>query len=281
MDAVPAFDAGWLVGAPEPTPYLTYAGATPVNWSDELEVLHEESSRTHFMDVWTRHAILERVGASARPAAVADIGCSTGYLLHDLREAYPEATLIGIDLVAAGLRKAHGLVPSARLVLADACDLPLHDGSVDTVVTANLLEHVPDDGRALEELRRVLAPDGHAVIVVPAGPGTYDYYDRFLGHVRRYGRRELARRATAAGLDVIEDRYIASLLFPAFWLVKRWHRLRYAQLDGPALAQRVAHDIASTAESRVGELLGRLERRLGLRLPFGIRNLVWARRRGR
>ena len=39
---------------------------------------------------------------------------------------------------------------------------------------------------------RILRPGARAVIVVPAGPGTYDYYDRFLGHERRYARGELA-----------------------------------------------------------------------------------------
>lgn len=280
MDAVPVFDAGWLVSAAIRTPFLSYAGTSSVKWSEELESLHEEWSRVHFIDVWTRNAVLERVDPIAGHAIVTDIGCSTGHLLHDLHQAHPSATLIGIDLIAAGLRKAHDLVPSALLLQADACDLPLHTGSVDVVVCTNLLEHVVDDGRALEEIQRVLRPRGYAVIVVPAAPGTYDYYDRYLGHVRRYARHELARKATAAGLDVIEDRYIASLLHPAFWVVKHWNRLRYAALDGAALAQRVSNDIARSGTSRVGSILGRLEISLGLRLPFGIRNLVWARQRG-
>ena len=36
---------------------------TAVNWSEDLEELHEESSRTHFIDVWTRSAMLARVGS--------------------------------------------------------------------------------------------------------------------------------------------------------------------------------------------------------------------------
>ena len=77
------------------------------------------------------------------------------------------------------------------------CALPFADASVAAAVSANLLEHVPDDERALAELRRVLRPGGRAVIVVPASPGVYDYYDRFLGHERRYARGELASKARA------------------------------------------------------------------------------------
>jgi len=214
-------------------------------------------------------------------ATIGDIGCSTGYLLEDLRVAHPAATLVGVDLIAAGLAKAHRAVPAARLLLADACDLPIAEGRLDAVVSANLLEHVPDDVQGLREFHRVLRPGGRAVIVVPAGPSTYDYYDRFLGHERRYARRELAGKCSSVGLEVLEDGYIASLLYPAFWLVKQRNRRRYGALTGAALEQRVAADIARTTDSGAGELTWHLERalaRIGVRLPFGIRSVVVARR---
>ncbi|MGO9761469.1 MAG: class I SAM-dependent methyltransferase, partial [Solirubrobacteraceae bacterium] len=164
-------------------PFVSFVGDDhAVNWSPELEELHEEASREHFIDVWTRRSMLARLGSLPAGAVIVDLGCSTGYLLEDLREEYPDAQLIGIDLVAAGLRKAHLGVPDARLLQADVCALPLEDRSMDAAVSANLLEHVPDDELALSELRRVLRPGARGVLVVPAGPATYDYYDRFLGH---------------------------------------------------------------------------------------------------
>jgi SAM-dependent methyltransferase len=281
---VPAYDNGWLLDSAHREPFLSYIAADPsVNWSDDLEALHEEASRTHFIDRWTRSAIVSRVGELPPGAAIVDLGCSTGYLLEDLAAAFPEASLFGIDLVAAGLRKAHRGVPAARLLHADACELPLADASVGAVVSANLLEHIPDDDRALREVGRVLRPGGRAVVVVPFGAGTYDYYDRFLSHARRYGRGELATKCRRAGFDVLEDGHIASLLYPAFWLVKRRNRLLHDGLRGEALKARVAADIARTRDSRAGNVIWRLEDRLargGLRLPFGIRSLVVARRPG-
>ncbi len=277
----PTFDAGWVGEDGSRAPFLCYAPDPSVNWSDELEGLHEESSRDHFIDVWTRATLLRPLRDLPAEAVIADLGCSTGYLLEELETAHPRATLVGVDLVEAGLSKAHELIPRARLLQADVCALPLGDASVDAVVSANLLEHVPDDRQALAEIGRILRPAGVAAMIVPGGKGTYDYYDRFLGHERRYARGELAGKARAAGLEVLEDRYIASLLFPVFWLVKKKNRLRYGNLEGEALARRVARDIAGTRDSRLGRGLRRLEEKLRLRLPFGIRNLVVVRKPSR
>jgi SAM-dependent methyltransferase len=281
-DSVPGYDGGWIGAGPGRSPFLRYVECAPsVNWSEELEGLHEESSREHFIDVWTRRAMLARVGPLPARAAIADIGCSSGYLLEDLRRAHPDATLIGVDLIASGLRKAHALVPQARLLQGDACALPLRDACLDAALSANLLEHLPDDVAALSELRRVLRPGALAVVVVPAGPGVYDYYDRFLGHERRYGNGELARKGRAVGLEVLRDVHLGSLLYPPFWLVKQRNRRRFSQLDGEALRLRVAGDIAGTGHSRVGALACRLEQwmlRAGLSLPFGIRGLTVLRR---
>jgi SAM-dependent methyltransferase len=260
------------------TPFVSHVSpGHTVNWSEDLELLHEHSSRTHFIDVWTRRAILARVGRLPARPTVIDVGCSTGHLLEDLRRAIPDAGLIGVDLVAGGLRKAHESVPDARLLQADACALPLGDASVDAAVSANLLEHVPDDGRALSEIFRILRPGARAVIVVPAGPGNYDYYDRFLGHERRYARGELAGKAEAAGLDVLEDVHLGALLYPAFLAVKQRNRWRHEHLRGEALEARVREDMQRTGDSALGRLACRLEEQLlalGVELPFGIRGLT-------
>ena len=282
--SVPAYEHGWHLSDGSVAPFLSYVQPDPsVNWSVELEQLHEESSRTHFLDRWTRSEIIERVEPLPPAPTIADVGCSTGHLLHDIRARYPAARLVGVDLIGSGLEKAHDLVSSAALLRADACDLPIADRGVDAVVSANLLEHIPDDRGALREFARVLRPGARAVMVVPAGPRTYDYYDRFLGHERRYGRRELASKCVEAGLDVVQDSYIGALLYPAFWLVKQRNRRVKGGLEGEALERQVAADIARTHDSRGGALTWDIERwltGLGIRLPFGIRSLVVARRPG-
>jgi ubiquinone/menaquinone biosynthesis C-methylase UbiE len=283
---VPAFDLGWLTEGDVREAFLSYVRVSCGAGGEgtmSLERLHEELSRTHCLELWTRRAMLERLGPLAGEATALDIGCASGYLLQDLHRSAPNVRLIGLDLLDSGLRKAHAAIPQAMLLQADACAIPLLDASVDVVVSANLLEHVPDDEGALVEICRVLRPGARAVIVVPLGPHVYDYYDRFVGHERRYARGELARKARRAGLEVLEDVCIGTVVYPAFWLVKQRNRRFYRDLQGEALERRAVRASERTQDSSVGRLACSIEQwllRRGVRAPFGIRSLTVLARPG-
>jgi SAM-dependent methyltransferase len=215
---VPAFNDGWVQpGSDEPQPYLSYLPEeSEVQWSSELESLHEEPSRAHFIDVLTRAATiraLEPATLGERPVIV-DLGCSMGHLLHDLNEKVGQASLVGVDVVREGLVHAHAAVPRAALFHASVAELPFADSGVDGAVALNLLEHISDDTSVLRELARVLRPGGRAVVVVPANPRLYDSYDAYLGHERRYARREVARKANGVGLSTKRRAYVGSLVYP-------------------------------------------------------------------
>ncbi|HET7361758.1 MAG TPA: class I SAM-dependent methyltransferase [Salinimicrobium sp.] len=52
-------------------------------------------------------------------------------------------------------------------VKADICDLPFDDNSFDFILCNHVLEHIPDDTKAMQELYRVLRPEGKAVLQIP------------------------------------------------------------------------------------------------------------------
>ena len=214
---------------------------------------------------------------------VLDIACGSGYGSAMLADAGAKS-VTGVDLSPEAVESAtanfgRGNVRFAVGDIQRLTDIP--DASFDLIASFETIEHVPDDQLALRELRRVLRPGAGGVLVVPAGPATYDYYDRFLGHERRYARGEMAAKALGAGLEVIEDLHLGSVLYPPFWLVKQRNRRRYGHLQGEALEARVAADIAGTRDSRIGSLACSLEAAMlarGVRLPFGIRGLTVVRR---
>lgn len=52
-------------------------------------------------------------------------------------------------------------------VKADICDLPFEDNSFDTILCNHVLEHIPDDTKAMQELFRILKPGGMAILQIP------------------------------------------------------------------------------------------------------------------
>ncbi|MAB57878.1 MAG: SAM-dependent methyltransferase [Aequorivita sp.] len=52
-------------------------------------------------------------------------------------------------------------------VKADICDLPFPDNEFDFIICNHVLEHIPDDTKAMQEIYRVLAPGGTAILQVP------------------------------------------------------------------------------------------------------------------
>jgi ubiquinone/menaquinone biosynthesis C-methylase UbiE len=97
------------------------------------------------------------------PRGVAlDAGCGTGR--HTNYLASLGHRVIGVDTSREMLAVAREKVTDGEFYEADLHDLPLADDSVDLVVCALALTHVPDLGRVLAEFVRVLRPDGHLVI---------------------------------------------------------------------------------------------------------------------
>ena len=98
-------------------------------------------------------------------------------------------------------------------VAADVQALPFADGEFDVILCVHVLEHIPDDRRALAELHRVLRPGGWAILQVPIqgehtdeDPSVTDPEERQRrfgqdDHVRMYGR-DFEDRVRAAGFDL-------------------------------------------------------------------------------
>ena len=105
------------------------------------------------------------VGPGAR---LLDLACGVGAMARRLRARFPDAHLVGSDLMMPQLRAAKGFTPDADgpipWVNADASLLPFRSATFDAVHCSWLLEHVPQTALVpiLREARRVLKPGGIA-----------------------------------------------------------------------------------------------------------------------
>ena len=88
--------------------------------------------------------------------SVLDVGAGTGRAVRMLKEAWPAATIMGVEPVAALRAEAHkGGLSGDEIREGDALSLAFADGSFDYVIATGVLHHIADPDRALREMARV------------------------------------------------------------------------------------------------------------------------------
>jgi SAM-dependent methyltransferase len=268
---------GFRIGS-EFSEVLSY-GVSESAWSDDLTAMHEaEASSAHPIDLASRtlavRSMRELVNRPSR--VVLDIGCSSGFLIQNLQSRLSTLSILGADYLTGVVIKAARRNPGIPFIQFDLRKCPLPDGCVDGVTALNVLEHIDDDYRALNEIHRILAPQGIAHVEVPAGPACFDLYDEVLMHFRRYRLRDLVAMARKIGFEVRSATHLGFLIYPAFRLVKFRNRVRYSHLPLAAKQSVVKRQIKSTGSSLPMRIALGTELNLGtfLRFPFGIRAVM-------
>jgi ubiquinone/menaquinone biosynthesis C-methylase UbiE len=144
---------------------------------------------------------------------VLDAGCGVGYGTRMLAEHGP-ARLVGVDISAEAL--AHGPADSAELVEGDVRELPFPSDSFDVVVCFEVIEHVEQQDRVLDELRRVLRPGGTLLISSPNravyAPGNPHHVHEYLPDELREALERRFAHVTLRGQHVMLASVIAGAL---------------------------------------------------------------------
>jgi len=164
-----------------------------------------------------------------------DFGCGNGAQTLELASARCRIVAVDIDLAdLLVLREAAGPAEGIFPVLYDGSNLPLPDRSVDATVCFEVLEHVPDEGAALAEIRRVLKPGGDFVLTVPNKWWVFETHGaalpllpwnrvplfswlpgpihRRFAHARIYRKKDIVRLVTSHGFSVHAALYVTAPL---------------------------------------------------------------------
>ena len=146
---------------------------------------------------------------------VLDVGCSTGYLARVLISQGCTVDGVEIELEAAEIARRH--LRNVFVVDLDRDDLAAEVGETryDSIVMADVLEHLVDPGRALSAAASLLAEGGEIVISVPNVAhgalrlallqGRWDYRETGLldrTHLRFFNRESIVELIRGAGLTV-------------------------------------------------------------------------------
>jgi SAM-dependent methyltransferase len=167
-------------------------------------------------------ALLDKHMGGGHARRILDAGCGTGNNLAHFRA---RGRAVGVDLSLDALRfcRSRGVAAAQASVLS----LPFAHGAFDLVTSFDVLYHrwVTDDGAAVAELARVLAPGGLLLVRVPALKMLWGAHDEAVLSRHRYTRGEVEALLRGAGLDVLELTYANTLLFPVLALRRTLDRL--------------------------------------------------------
>jgi SAM-dependent methyltransferase len=144
------------------------------------------------------HEVLAAQDVAVACARVLDVGFGGG----DLLASFPAGCAVtGAELSGSAVAAARADPRFADFAAATFVQVPedepeaLPHGPYDVILSAHMLEHVPDDGATLAAIRRRLAPGGHLVLWVPIEEPDYIPF-----HVRAYSMQSIAERVRRAGL---------------------------------------------------------------------------------
>jgi len=206
-------------------------------------------------------------------ARVLDLGAGTGALSPMLARQLANATLLAAD-PAPGMLRVARVQHSVRLAVAmDATALGFKSESLDVVILAFVVFHIPDGLAALREVRRVLHPAGTVAVCTWGADAPLPGAEIWEAELTAAGAPPDARPGClqqAASLDS-EDKLRTLLLLAGLRPVRLWTR-RFARQWTPSglLAlgsryglpcrrlDRLAPDVAAATCDRVGRGLARL-----------------------
>jgi SAM-dependent methyltransferase len=167
--------------------------------SENLEVMREAVNYNRYL----LQTVRKHAPGKGR---ILDFGAGNGEFARPMKA-------LGYDVSAVEPDRAlrQGMIEAGINATAAASDLS--DGSFAYIYTLNVLEHIEQDGDAMQELRAKLARGGTLLVYVPAFPVLYTSMDTKVGHIRRYTRKTLVAAVEAAGLKVESVSYVDSLGF--------------------------------------------------------------------
>ena len=232
--------------------------------SDEMiiDIAHETLktfSLTHNYNIWLINQLGPYIGKKTL-----EIGCGIGNLTFYLQHLTNLTCLDVSDFYIAHMRIDYPTIKFYRNDIADEKVRELKHAEFDTITCINVLEHIEDDKKALQNMFDILQPKGRVLLYVPALQFLYGSVDKTISHYRRYNKNQLEKLLNEVGF-IIEKIFYTNIIGTLGWFVnskiQRKKNLSYWQI--------IAFD-------KFVPIIEKIEKHMNL--PFGMSLLAIARK---
>ena len=208
-----------------------------IGWGYEQRRLH--STIFEFLNIKENDLVLE-------------IGCGQGDLTKKLSERYKK--IVAFDISSVGVKKARKRLSinynlNCEFLVADATKLPFDSNQFDVVILSEVLEHVLDQERCIQEIYRVIKPNGSLMLTTPNSGGIH--------HDTIKLSCKLLRKPYTPHSQIIDNLLppskLKQLLLPYFTIEKKrgiLYTLPYLQMLGSERLINLSNHISEFIEER-------------------------------
>ena len=209
-------------------------------------------------------------------SSILEIGCGTGYVLSGIAGQFTDITLYGSEIFTAGLDFASARLPLASFMQMDARHIPYRE-EFDVIGAFDVLEHIEEDLRVIQQANEALKAGGMLLITVPQHKWLWSAADDYACHVRRYTAADIHKELESSGFSIVRSTSFVSTLLPAMLA----SRLLDSDVNAESYDATAEWQLSSWLNSVLLQFL-RFEIVLiktGFNFPLGGSRLVVARKR--
>jgi 2-polyprenyl-3-methyl-5-hydroxy-6-metoxy-1,4-benzoquinol methylase len=212
------------------------------HWDRHWEAYHL-SAEENPAQSYRREMIFTLLGleGKGKGARILDIGSGQGDMVAAVRQRYPEAELLGVELSHSGVAISARKVPAARFIQRDllqSIDPPEeHKAWATHAICSEVIEHIDQPALLLRHARQYMAPGCRLALTAPGGP--MSAFDKHIGHRRHWRPQAIENLLREAGY---EPQRVSGAGFPFFNLYRCLVILR-----GRKLIQDVSASPSGTA----------------------------------
>ncbi len=173
--------------------------------------------------------LIQEILPPSKDVRIADIGCGTGGNLLVLSKYY---SCIGLDSSKDAIDLAKKKNTKVPFMCGDSPQALNGMGNkINLVLMADVLEHVLEDQKLLENWVNFVEPGTYFIITVPAKPKLWSKHDVSFGHHRRYDLDSFQKLFTGLPVEILLSSYFNFYLYP-FIKVMRFIKNQLSVLSG-------------------------------------------------
>lgn len=167
---------------------------------------------------WFKHrnkCILEIVKKHCLNNCFFDIGGGNGFVSKELQNNGIETVLVEPGIQGCLNANKRGI---KNIICSTLENIEFKKNAIPTIGLFDVVEHIENDDEFLKEIFSYIKTDGYVVLTVPAYKALWSNEDIDAGHYRRYSLKEIEKKLTNIGFEIIQSTYIFSILpIPVFF----------------------------------------------------------------